>query len=166
MLVSFKDLVEGLDKLYDFARKLQGDLSLYVESREEKKLLRSLREYINAYDAEVVKLKAKIDYAQQKGDKEWFERNRDNIEKMFYKLSGNYWDAIVDNFLNRAGELLHEDPDLREALIIKFQFEGIDDYDADPFPEEIRTLPDLSCWINAVGNKTRTALTLLNNRIK
>lgn len=165
MVLSFKDLVDGLDKLYDFAGKLKRDISNYLENREKNRLLRSLREYISAYDADVTKIKAKIDYAQEKGDNEWFDRNRENIEKMFHKLSKDYWDTIVENFLSRAGEILADNPELREALIIKFQYEGVDEYDPDPFPIEIRTLPQLSWWINAVKEKTRTALKMLNNYI-
>ena len=164
MIASFKDLVEGLDKLYDFGKKLLSDVSKYIQTRDENKLLHSLREYISAYDAELSKLKAKIEYEKKRQNNEWFETNKTNIEAMFYKLIDTYSETI-QNFLQRAGEFLPNDPVLRDALIIKFQFEGVDEFDSDPFPEEIRTLSCLYNWINAVGEKTREALTLLNRHL-
>ena len=161
------ETVEAIDRSYDLFKRVMEDFREYVRARQKAKMksaVLQIRRHVGEIDAVFSRLRAKMQVAVTRNDTAGFKMHQEEIARIKERVMDTSYE-LMDALFN-CDEYLGSYPKLRDALHLKLESEGVNDYDDEPPPTDEEMMFDFNWWVNVAGDYTRRALEMLNEHLE
>ena len=164
--------VQELNQSYDLFKKVITDFGKIIsgfrrfwrfrKKAKMKKAVLGIRAHVGVIDSIFSTLRAKMRIALDRNDRTGFKMHQDEICQIYSRVTDTSHELL--QALSVCERYLDGYPKLKDALHLKLESEGVDDYGDESGPCD--DLDAFAWWVNVAGDYTRKALDLLNEHLE